>query len=282
MTTTTGHPDTAGAERTRTGLRRQVWLYRRCLGAHLRSTLEYEKDFWVLSVSALMTQGVGLVFLSAIFRSIPRFEGWGFWEVALIYSLVALCEGVSVLLAQGAWGLAWTVNNGDLDPLLVRPYSPVLQVLSSQIGMNGLGNVAVGGGLLTVALVRVDVDWNVGLVALGLVLLVSAVTIKIGMNLATNAVAFWLKSPWSMFAFAMHTFGELARFPITIYGVAVQVGLTVALPFAFMSYFPAVAFLRVGDLWWVGLLTPLVAAYTLAMGVWIFQVGLRRYESSGH
>jgi ABC-2 type transport system permease protein len=265
----------------RSGLRRQAWLYRRCLGAHLRSTMEYEKDFWVLSVSAVLSQGIGIVFLSAIFTAIPRFDGWGFWDVALIYSLVALTEGVSVLLAQGVWTLAWTVNTGDLDALLMRPYAPVLQVMSSQVGMNGIGNVAVGGGLLVVSLTHVDVAWSPGLVVLGVVLLAGAIVTKIGLNLATNSVAFWLRSPFSMFAFAMHTFGELTRFPLAIYGVVVRIGLTVALPYAFMSYFPAVAFLQRGDYWRIGLLTPLVAAYTLGMGVWVFQSGLRRYESAG-
>jgi ABC-type uncharacterized transport system permease subunit len=31
-----------------------------------------------------------------------------------------------------------------------------------------------------------------------------------------------------------------------------------------------------------GLLTPLVAIYSVVMAVWLFRVGLRRYESSGH
>lgn len=262
-------------------LRRAAWLYRRCLGAHLRSTLEYERDFWVLTVSALLTQGVGLVFLSAIFRAIPRFEGWDFWDVALIYSLVAVTEGLAVLFAQGAWTLSWTVNTGGLDPLLVRPFSPALQVLSSQIGMNGIGNLVVGGGLLGTAVTHLDVDWTPSRVVLALLLLVSAVLTKIGLNFVTNCAAFWLKSPFSMFAFAMHTLGELARYPLTIYGVGVQVVLTVVLPYAFMSYLPATALLQETRLWAIGLLTPLVAAYTLLLGAWLFRRGLRRYESAG-
>ncbi|RZS82845.1 ABC-2 type transport system permease protein [Motilibacter rhizosphaerae] len=262
-------------------LRRSVWLYRRCLGAHLRSTLEYEKDFWVLSVAALLTQGVGVLLLSAVFRAIPQFDGWRFWDVALGYALVALGEGVAVLLAQGAWGLAWTVNTGDLDIALTRPYSPALQVLSSQIGMNGLGNLVIGGALLAGALAHVDVPWDAGRVALAAVLLVSALLVKVGLNLATNCAGFWLASPFPMFAFSMHTLGELARFPITIYGMGVRVALTVALPYAFMSFFPASALLQERHLWQLGLLTPLVAAWCLALGAWLFRRGLLRYESAG-
>ncbi len=194
-------------------LRRAVWLYRRSLGAHLRSTLEYEADFWIMSVAAVLTQGVGVIFLWAIFRTIPEINGWQFWDVVLIYSLVVLSEGIAVLFGQGIWSLAMVVNLGGFDALLVRPFSPLLQVLSSQVGMNGLGNVALGGGLLVGAVVHVDVDWSPGIIALGVVLLVSAPLVKVGLNVLTNCAAFWLRTPWSMFAFSMHTFRRARPLP---------------------------------------------------------------------
>jgi ABC-2 type transport system permease protein len=262
-------------------LRRNVWLYRRCLGAHLRSTLEYESDFWIMSASAALAQAVGVVFLWAIFRSIPEINGWEFWDVALIYALVVVSEGLSVLFAQGAWTMAFTVNLGGFDALLLRPFSPLLQVLSSEVGMNGLGNVGLGGALLVASALHVDVDWSPATVALFVVLVISAALVKVGLNTATNAAAFWIKTPWSMFAFSMHTFGELARFPITIYGIGVRLALSIVLPYAFMSYFPAQAVLTTGTAHWVGLLTPLVAVWCLVLGALVFRRGMLRYESSG-
>ncbi|WP_269203877.1 ABC-2 family transporter protein [Motilibacter peucedani] len=61
-----------------------------------------------------------------------------------------------------------------------------------------------------------------------------------------------------------------------------RIVLTVALPYAFMSFLPATALLQDRHLWQVGLLTPLVAAYCLGLGAWLFRRGLVRYESSGH
>jgi ABC-2 type transport system permease protein len=262
-------------------LRRALWLYRRCLGARLRAVLEYEADFWVMTVGWLLTQSVGIAFLWAIFRRIPEVNGWRFWDIALIYSLVIVAEGLSVILAQGAWYLSGVVNTGQLDAILVRPYSPVLQVLSAEIGMNGFGNLIVGVALLVGALLHVSVEWSLTRVGLALILLVSAVLVKIGLNLATNCAAFWLSAPYAPFPFAMHTFGELARFPLTIYGPVIRILLSVALPYAFMSFFPATAILGRGAPLWIGLLTPLVAVYCLGGGVWIFRRGLLRYESAG-
>jgi ABC-2 type transport system permease protein len=263
-------------------LRRNAWLYRRSLGTHLRSTMEYESDFWIMAVTAVLTQGVGAIFLWAIFRSVPQINGWQFWDVILIYSLVVVSEGIAVLVGQGAWMLAFVVNLGQFDVYLVRPWSPMLQILSSQVGMNGFGNLGLGFAMMATALAHVQVDWSFGLAAYGVLLLISAALVKIGINLLSNCAGFWLRSPWAMFAGSIHTLGELTRFPLTIYSIGVQLLLSVALPFAFMSFYPATAFLGRGANPWLGAATPLVAIYCLALAAWVFRIGLNRYESSGH
>jgi ABC-2 type transport system permease protein len=243
--------------------------------------MEYEADFWVMTLGWLLAQSVGIGFLWAIFSRVPEIDGWRFWDIALIYALVVLGEGFSVLFGQGTWYLARTVHSGELDAILVRPMSPVLQVLSSEVGMNGLGNLVVGGVLLAGAVTHADVTWTPVRVILAVVLFTSGVLVKLGLNLATNCVAFWLPGPNSPGPFAAHTLGELTRFPLTIYGTVVRVVLSVVLPYAFMSFFPATAVLGRGAPLWIGLLTPVVAIYCLTTAVWIFRRGLMRYEGPG-
>jgi ABC-2 type transport system permease protein len=113
------------------------------------------------------------------------------------------------------------------------------------------------------------------------VLFGSAILIKLAVNLATNASAFWLHGPFSIFAFAIHQVGDLARYPMTVYTVGIRAALTLVIPFAFVSFFPASALLGRGEFAWVGWLTPLVAVYCLAMAGLVFRRGLRRYEGTG-
>jgi ABC-2 type transport system permease protein len=90
-----------------------------------------------------------------------------------------------------------------------------------------------------------------------------------------------MQSPSPLFAFAVHQVGDLARFPLSVYPVALKAALGFALPFAFVSFFP-ITFLLGGGTAWVGLLTPLVAAYCLGVAWLVFSRGLRRYESAGN
>ncbi|MFY1651181.1 ABC transporter permease [Solwaraspora sp. WMMB762] len=274
-----------------TGLRRGVRLYRRSLGAHLRSTLEYEADFWILVAGSALTQLVGLAFLGAVFSRVPHVNGWTFAEVVLIYSVVVLSDAVGPLLFEGVWRLPWLVNKGELDYKLVRPYPVVLQVLSDDVGINGLGNLVTGGAMFGWALWRVDVAWTPALIIGGLGLFASGMAVKLSISLATNSSAFWLQSPHSIFAYAVHQIGDLARYPVSVYTFGVRLVLVVGLPFAFVGFFPASAVLGAGGgdavragvgPTWLGWLTPLVAAYCVAVAALIFRSGLRRYESAGN
>jgi ABC-2 type transport system permease protein len=256
-------------------------LYLRLLGAHLRSLLEYEADFWVLAAATVLMQAVNIAFLSALFARVPTLNGWTFWAVVLMFGAVALAEGVGSLFFEGMWRLAWQINLGELDYFLVRPYPVVLQSSSAAIGINGLSNIAIGGLMIGVASSHAAIDWSPWRVALGLVLLASAVVIKVSINLATNAASFWLASPSPMFAFAVHQVGDLARFPLSIYPIVLKAALGFVLPFAFISFFPVSALLGTGPGRWIGLLTPLVAAYCAATALAVFRRGLRRYESAG-
>ncbi|MEN0130559.1 MAG: ABC-2 family transporter protein [Brevundimonas sp.] len=248
----------------------------------MRAIVAYPGDFWILVGSTVLVQASGLIFLWAIFRRIPTINGWDFWQVGLMYALVYVAEGVTSLFFNGLWALTGMVNRGEFDRLLVRPYSVLAQVMSSNIGVNGLGNVVLGGAMTGIALAHLDVAWDAGRVLLAIALLVGAVGVKVGLTIASNASGFWIPGPYSLFALSIHQVGELARYPLTIYSTLIRGLLTFVLPFAFMSYFPVSALLGVGEHPWLGYLTPLVAVWTIWVGVWLTRRGLRRYESAGN
>ncbi|MBF9132199.1 ABC-2 family transporter protein [Plantactinospora sp. S1510] len=259
---------------------RTARLYVRLLGAQLRAAAQYKADFLVMIFAAVLSQGVGLIFLAALFARVPHLDGWSFWLVALMYAMVTVAEGIGSLLFEGTWRLAAMVNSGELDYLLVRPYPVALQLMSSAVGFNGLGNLVLGTAMIVVALCYAPLQWS-PLQGLILVLLAgSAVVVKLAMNLATNAASFWLQGRNPVVAYAMHQVGELARYPLGIYPVGLRVVLTTVVPFAFTSYYP-VSYLADGVDATIGLLTPAVAVACVFIAIWVFRRGLRRYESAG-
>jgi ABC-2 type transport system permease protein len=261
---------------------RLVYIYFRCLGQQMKAILAYEADFAVMLVSAVIVQIAGFLFIWTIFQRIPDINGWTMWQVVMMYALVFVTEGVGSLFFEGTWRLSELVYNGKFDQILVRPVSPIVQVLAGAVGFNGLGNIVTGTVLIVVGIANTPIAWTPGRLLMLVILIASAATIRVAINLGSAASAFWIRAPWSMVPMFVHQLGEFAKYPITIYSVAVQALIVIAVPFAFVSFFPT-AFIFGVDAWSVqGFLTPLVAIYSVLMAVWLFNVGLRRYESTGH
>jgi ABC-2 type transport system permease protein len=265
-----------------TMLVRHTRLYLRLLGTHFRASLEYEADFWIMAAGAAMTQIAGFAFIAAVFAKVPSINGWSFWTVVLLFGMVGLSEGIGNLFFEGMWAVAGLKHQGELDYLLVRPYPVVLQILSSQVGLNGIGNVLTGTAMIAAGLAHLDVAWSVGHVLIAVVLLVSALTVRIGIMLACSSATFWMEGPGSMFMFAVHQAGDLVRYPLAIYPAALKAVLGVILPFAFVSFFPISWLTGEGGTGMIGLFTPLVAVACVAAGLFALRRGLLRYESAGN
>ncbi len=232
--------------------------------------------------SAVIVQIAGFLFIWTIFQRIPTINGWSMWQVVMMYALIFVTEGVGSLFFEGTWRLSNLVYTGQFDQMLVRPLSPIVQVLANAVGFNGLGNIVTGLVLIVIGILNTPVQWTPGRLLMLVILVASAATIRVAINLGSAASAFWIKAPWSMVPMFVHQLGEFAKYPITIYSVAVQALIVIAVPFAFVSFFPT-AFIFGVEAWSIqGLLTPLVAIYSVVLAVWLFRVGLRRYESSGH
>jgi viologen exporter family transport system permease protein len=229
-----------------------VSLYLRSLMAHVRAALEYEADFWIMVLAGLLGPGAGLAFVWVVFRQVPELNGWHLPEAVLLYGLISVTEGIHALLFDGAWQMGRLINRGEMDYQLVRPYPVALQVTSSSVGFNGLGDLASGAGMLGWGLAHVAVRWSPATVFVALVLFTSGVTIKVAVTFASNAAAFWLAGPSVLFAVAVHQVGGLARYPLNVYAGTLRLLVSVGIPFAFIGFFPVSYLLGRGHAAWLG------------------------------
>src|SRR5690606_35027294 len=136
------------------------YIYFRFLIQQVKAILEYQSDFFIAMAAGLLTQSLGLIFIWAIFERIPHINGWSLWEIVFMYSLIFIAEGVSSFLFNGIWLINGFVNRGELDRFLLRPVSPLLQVMSSAFGLNGIVNIILGLVFLLESINKTDTDWG--------------------------------------------------------------------------------------------------------------------------
>ena len=261
---------------------RMLFLFMRFTAQNIKIKLEYKADFTLMLFAGSILQLLGLLFLSVLFSKIPPIQGWTMWEIVLMLAAIYFTEGVVSFAFEGMWRMMRLVNMGDLDRILLRPVSPVLQIVTYELGPHGIGNMVTGVVLLTIALGQTHVAWSVDKVVFIPVFLVSAVAIRTAISFAANCSAFWLTSFYNAFPLMVYQVADFAKYPSTLYTAPIQFFITVILPYAFIAYIPAVYIFGKEPWGWLAWLMPLVALWCVLVARVIFRAGLRRYDSPGN
>jgi ABC-2 type transport system permease protein len=271
-----------------TTLARNLRLYWRLQLLHLRAFLEYEADFWIGILAMFLRHGAGIAFIWVLFGRVPEVAGWTKWEMLFLYSLLLIPRGSVELLGNGQYRLGDLVHGGEFDRLLLRPYSPVLQVFSYTAAIHGLGSVLLGIVVLTTASANLGIVWTPPHALLLIATLVSSAVLIASVSLATNSICFWGAGETGAFPNFVNNLVELAKFPVSIYGMLVQTFLTFVLPFAFITYYPAMALLgRQADAAaafpvWLAYVSPLAGPAVALVVSLIWRRGLARYQGVGN
>ena len=261
---------------------RTLFLFTRFIQQNIKIKLEYKADFVLMLFAGSALQLIGLLFLSVLFSKIPPIQGWTLWEIVLMLASIYFTEGVVSFAFEGMWRTLRLINLGDLDRMLLRPVSPILQILTYDLGVHGIGNMLTGVILFIIALGQTHVNWTPDRILFMPVFLVSAAAIRTAISFAANSSAFWLTSFYNAFPLMVYQMADFAKYPSTLYTQSIQFFITVILPYAFIAYIPAVYLFDKaawGPLAWV---VPLVALWCIFIARGVFYLGLRRYDSPGN
>jgi viologen exporter family transport system permease protein len=255
-------------------------IYSKLQLLHLRIYLEYRADFWIGVLGMLLTQGAGWIFIWTVFNRVPQVGGWKLWEIALLYALAIIPSGLTALFYDGHWQLRSLVNQGAFDRLLVRPISPALQVITQSSSIHGFGTVLLGLVILATAVYQLGLSWKLWQYGFLFLTLISAFICVGSVNFATNCIAFWDSSADGSFPFMVQNSLEFVKYPVHLYGRLIQFIITWILPFAFISYYPALVLL--GKPVWFAYFSPLVGPIMALIASGIWRLGLLRYQGTGH
>ncbi len=266
---------------------RAIGLFFRFLAQNTKIKLEYKVDSLIMFVSGAALQALGFMFLTVLFSRIPSIQGWTRWEITWMLAMVFITEGVVSFAFEGLWQMAFLVNTGDLDRMLLRPVSPILQILTYTMGVHGIGNIVLGAVLLALSTARVHVEWTLAKILFVPVFVVSACAIRTAVSFAANCSAFWLKAYFNAFPLMIYQLADFAKYPSFIFGRAVEALVFFVIPYAFISYVPAVWLFgkaAPGQFFWAPLAwaVPLVAIWCVIIARIVFYRSLTCYDGSGN
>ena len=247
----------------------------------VKMRLEYRLDFLVDSLAVFGSLAMHLAFLGVLYSKIRLLAGWSLDQLIFIHGFSLVPLGLFNLVSWNLWGFSERhLVEGRFDRVLLRPVNPLFQVLFESFNVAALNEVLVGLVLIGVAGARLGIRVEALDFVLFPLLAVSAAVIYLGVFLILVAASFWFQDRLGIGP-PVYNLIRFARYPVTIYHPAVRALLSWVVPFSFAAFYPATQFLRVEEFRRLALLTPVVGAVVIALSVWTFHEGSKRYTSSG-
>lgn len=247
---------------------------------YIKTEMEYTANFWMMLLSGVVTRIVSMAAPFVIYSNLPDIAGWKREEVYLILSFLFIAEGLCSVLFDGIWHIPAMVFDGKFDCILSRPVSPLFQVLSYGMGLQGISVFLVGVVSQPVFLRKLGL-LNLRGIVMSLFFVLCGTLLCMSIYLLGNSVVFWFDAGGSTtLPYTLSQVGQYARYPLEIYPGIMRFLLLFLVPYGFICVVPVEILRGSASLYWnFALLTVSIGFFLLARAV--FYRGIRHYESVG-
>ena len=257
----------------------------RYAAANLRSQMQYRSSFLMESLGHVMEAVTELLGIVALFTRFGSIRGWTLSEVALFYGVVHVVFAVAEGVGRGFGSLESHVKNGTFDRVLLRPRATLLQVLGAALAPETIGRLLLAAVVLAWALAALDGGPGIGDAALLLWAFAGGVAAFFALLMLSAALSFWTTETLLIFAVVTKGGVETTQYPIAVFHRALRYLFLFLVPIGTVTYFPVVHVLDrpdpLGAPAVVAWLAPIAGFIFLILVAGLWQLGVRRYTSTG-
>jgi ABC-2 type transport system permease protein len=245
----------------------------------LMRKMQYRADFAMGVVVAIGFSALGPLAQFLLYSKSNGYPGWTWDQMLLFQATLLLMGGIcDVLFGTLRENIDALMEKGEFDRLLLRPYPPLMLLLTGGFKPYGLGSVLVGVGALVYAGARLGFPGGLSGMSLFLLFAIARILLQISINVLY--CFFSVRWVYTMrLGEIMDKVMSYGNYPMEIFPRAIRIVFETFLPFAIACYWPAKALL--GPLGWMAAAslagTVLFLFFTLAL--WRGQ--LKSYVSAG-
>jgi ABC-2 type transport system permease protein len=249
----------------------------------LARELAFRGNFLVKVAVEVIWLGILLVFYRTIFAQTRYVAGWDEAQYLFFVGCYFAIEGlIETLFLENCNAFADLVRSGDLDFFLLKPIDEQFLITCRNIDWSTLANVLMGTAVMGIALVRMEWVFDLGRVALCLLLFGCGVAIAYSFLLFLTSTSIWFMRNQSLLEL-WWLFTSVMRYPSEIFkgGWASPLGLffTFIVPMLLVVNMPATVMVKVFEPWLLGF-TVAATVVSLVASRRFFRAALRRYRSA--
>ena len=262
-------------------MRRYLEVYAIMLRNSLIREMSFKANFilWML-VEVLWFCGQ-ILFFSIIFGAVDQIGDWSKWEVVLLVGThQMIAQLFQAFFFVNISNVPELVRTGKLDSLLALPIDSQFAVSTKQFGLDSLLNALLGGAVVIVSLVKLNIVPGVGSVLLYLLALVFGVAIHYSIMLALAAVSFWIVRAQGL-VYGYFNFLQIARYPDVIFPRLFRFIFGWIIPVIIVANIPSRLLIKpLGSPGWLMLQLVVAGSVALLLSRLFWKFALRRYSSA--
>ncbi|MCX7796672.1 MAG: ABC-2 family transporter protein [bacterium] len=262
-----------------------VRLYFRYIGISIKSQLQYKTSFILLTIGNFLLTFMDFVGIIFLFERFGSLKGWRLEELALFYGIIHTSFAISEAFSRGFDIFDRLVRNGNFDRILLRPRSPILQILGIDFQLMRWGRFLQGFVVLIYGLIHLGVMLDIFKILFLVSVIIGGVLTFSGIFILQATLSFW--SVQSLEIANSFSYGgvELASYPLSIYPKVFREIFIFIIPIAFINYFPGLMILGKEGLTEIPRLilyiSPIIGSIFFYISCKIWYIGIRHYSSTG-
>lgn len=256
-----------------------ISLYLSFLKASLKEMLIYRLDCIVGMISQIVTQLVEIIFIWIVFQNTENLAGWDFKQILLLYGITLISIGISDFCFDALYDIGPKyIRRGELDKIMLRPVHPLLSIIGSSKEFTALGYFGLGLAITISMFIQLAIPITFCLIFKIIFFSIVGAAIIGAICTIFSVASFWTYRSneviWSFYR--IYTF---AQYPIDIYNKFIKILITAVLPFAFVAYYPTMAYLGKNN--YMIYLSPIIAIVLWIIAVKVWNLALNKYRSTG-
>ncbi|MDY3195778.1 MAG: ABC-2 family transporter protein [Paracholeplasma sp.] len=262
-------------------MKKYIKLYPYYVSRSIKARLAYRFDAVIGIFGFLLENAIVFSTLYLTISAIPSLNGWDINTMGFLYGYYLIPKAIDHIFSDQIWQLAnGGITRGILDKYLIKPINPLFQLVAEMIQLEGFGELILGILFLFVFTPKLGVSFSAIQIILLVLCVFFAVLFFFAIKLIFGSMSFWTKRSIEVMT-TIYDFSNFAKYPIEIFSGAIRFTLTYLLPFSVVIFFPIRALLFGGNLYLQTLYVMLASIGMLMLSLFIWNQGLKRYESAG-
>lgn len=248
------------------------------LAMHLKINLEYKMSFILTSFSQVLVMFMEIFSFCAIFDKFKLLNQYDINELILTFSIVWLGYSISEFIGRGFDHFSDLIVDGSFDLLLIRPRNLYLQILGSNISFEKTSRIIFAFIIFSISVY--NLNFNIYSVIALIGMLIGMISLIMGLLIIGAAYCFISIQGIEFINVFTNGTKSFGQYPMKIYNKAMKFIFTFIIPLSLINYYP-IQYIMGYTTNKVYIVLPYLAVLFLIPAFTLFNIGLRKYESSG-